>query len=334
MTSFLASIGLTALAGFGVSLVILAVALRFGWRAFLDHPNHRSLHRSPVPRIGGLGIAAGVIIGLLLFPPDRLAVFWFSVLAIFCVSLLDDVRDVSAGTRLIVQSASAAALVFAHLPPVGLISGVVAVVALVWMTNLFNFMDGADGLAAGMAVSGFAFLGHSAWTSGNASIAAASWLLAAASLAFLCFNFAPARVFLGDAGSAPLGFAAGALGVIGIAEETWPAWYPILVFSPFIMDATTTLAARFANGKNVFRAHREHYYQRLVRMGCGHRKTALMYYGLMVAAGVSALWALKKSALFQSALIAAWLVLYAVLMFSVNRLWKDRAQHEADACPV
>src|SRR6476659_1011719 len=114
-----------------------------------------------------------------------------------------------------------------------------------------------------------------------------NFCVAAAAAAFLLFNFHPARIFMGDAGAIPLGFLAATLGVTGWINGLWPLWLPVLVFSPFIADASVTLAKRALRGEKIWQAHREHYYQRVVRAGFGHRNMALLGYILMFAAGIS-----------------------------------------------
>src|SRR5204863_8526055 len=107
--------------------------------------------------------------------------------------------------------------------------------------------------------------------------------LAAAALAFLAVNRPRATMFLGDVGSVPLGFLAAAFGISGIVTGLWPSWFPVLAFLPFIADATVTLGRRAARGKNPAEAHRDHYYQRLNRMGAGHAGTLAAYALAMVA---------------------------------------------------
>src|SRR5262245_1457719 len=166
-------------------------------------------------------------------------------------------------------------------------------------------MDRSDGLAGGMAVFGFSFYAVAAWLAGSTEFALVNLSIAAAAGAFLVFNFHPARIFLGDAGSVPLGFLAAALGLIGWLQRDWTGWFPILVFSPFIMDASVTLARRLLRREKVWQAHRDHYYQRLVRLGWGHGRTALAEYAVMFASGVAALAALALPAGPQAALLAA-----------------------------
>jgi UDP-N-acetylmuramyl pentapeptide phosphotransferase/UDP-N-acetylglucosamine-1-phosphate transferase len=193
------------------------------------------------------------------------------------------------------------------------------VLAIVWMTNLYNFMDGADGLAGGMAVAGFGTLALAADAAGAPDLALAAGAVSAAGLAFLVFNAPPAKVFLGDAGSIPLGFLAGALGAIGIARGAWPAWFPLLVFSPFIVDATVTIGRRLAAGEKVWIAHRTHYYQRLVTGGWSHRRLAFAAWAAMLAAGASALVALEGTDMLHRGILALWVVAYVVSLVVIDR---------------
>jgi UDP-N-acetylmuramyl pentapeptide phosphotransferase/UDP-N-acetylglucosamine-1-phosphate transferase len=189
------------------------------------------------------------------------------------------------------------------------------------MINVYNFMDGSDGLAGGMALFGFGFYGGAAWLAGDSAFASVNFAVAAAAAGFLFFNFHPARIFMGDAGSVTLGFLVAALGLLGWQQGHWPAWFPVLVFSPFIVDASLTLARRLLRGEKVWQAHREHYYQRLVRMGYGHRVTALLEYVLMLLAGLSALWGLQQGERHRLGLLWLWASTYLVLMVVVDAHW-------------
>jgi UDP-N-acetylmuramyl pentapeptide phosphotransferase/UDP-N-acetylglucosamine-1-phosphate transferase len=291
----------------------------------LDRPNPRSLHEIPVPRTGGIGMHAGILLALGLIAPNLPITLATALGLLYVISLLDDIRGVAARWRLIVHliaagGFSASVLLDEH----GLITVLITSVAIAWMANLYNFMDGSDGLAGGMAVSGFSFYGVAAWFAGSTEFALVNFSIAAAAAAFLVFNFPPARVFMGDVGSVPLGFLAGALGVIGWVQRDWSWWFPVLVFSPFIVDATVTLARRALRGERVWQAHREHYYQHMVQLGLGHRRTALSWYGLMLAVGVAALWGLRLAPPGQALLLVACLAIYAVMMVAIDRRWADR----------
>jgi UDP-GlcNAc:undecaprenyl-phosphate/decaprenyl-phosphate GlcNAc-1-phosphate transferase len=296
-------------------------------RLGLDHPNLRSLHHVPIPRSGGLGVQLGVLLAAMMIGPGLPWTLWAAWGVMIVISLVDDLRDTPALGRLITHLIAAGAFAFGELfEHAGFLYAVFATLALTWMANLFNFMDGSDGLAGGMAVSGFAFYGVAAWHAGDTGFALLNISIAAAAGAFLAFNFHPARIFLGDVGSVPLGFLAGAFGVLGWLSGKWTLWFPALLFSPFIADASVTLARRLLRGEEVWRAHREHYYQRLVRIGWGHRKTAIAEYFLMLAAGSSALLGLEWPQAAQAGLCAVWLAIYVVLMRSIDRSWSQHAQ--------
>jgi UDP-N-acetylmuramyl pentapeptide phosphotransferase/UDP-N-acetylglucosamine-1-phosphate transferase len=195
-----------------------------------------------------------------------------------------------------------------------------AVLFTVWMTNLYNFMDGMDGFAGGMAVIGFATFALFGWRADHESFATVSLALAAASAGFLIFNFPPARIFMGDVGSSTLGFVVAALSIWGARDGVFPHWIAVLVFSPFVVDATVTLFRRLIRGERIWEPHRTHYYQRLVRLGWGHRKTVLWEYALMLASAGSALWAVSLPPAGQWALILAWATVYTGLAVLVSRL--------------
>jgi UDP-N-acetylmuramyl pentapeptide phosphotransferase/UDP-N-acetylglucosamine-1-phosphate transferase len=198
------------------------------------------------------------------------------------------------------------------------------------MTNLYNFMDGSDGLAGGMALFGFSTYAAAAAFGGAPDVVLLSLCLAAAAAAFLAFNFHPARIFMGDVGSIPLGFLAGSLGLLGWDRNIWPLWFPLLVFSPFIVDASVTLARRALRGERVWQAHRDHYYQRMVRSGLGHAGTALRWYAVMAAAGASSLLALFAPQHLQYLALLAWLSIYLCAGWLIDRRWRNHLNESAN----
>ena len=200
----------------------------------------------------------------------------------------------------------------------------IIVVAIIWSTNLYNFMDGADGLAGGMSMFGFGALAVVA-ADVNAQVAIACACIAGAAAGFLIHNFPPAKVFLGDAGSVPLGFLAATIGIEGWKQDVWPVWFPILVFSPFVVDATVTVTQRALRGTRVWHAHREHLYQRMVAGGFGHTRTAAAWYALMAIVAASAIVAVSWPNPWQIGLLFVWLALYAVLYVCVSRLIRTSA---------
>jgi UDP-N-acetylmuramyl pentapeptide phosphotransferase/UDP-N-acetylglucosamine-1-phosphate transferase len=281
-------LAVTGALSFAVAFAAVRVLLsRFG-RLALDEPNARSLHERPVPRTGGIAVLLGAAVAFAfgaapLWLPGALA------LGLAAVSFVDDLRRLSTPARLGAHLLAAGTVVWYLLSPMHLLEMAVLILAVAWITDLYNFMDGSDGLAGGMSLIGFAAYGIGAYLGGNVALAALSTALAASAAAFLVHNHHPARIFLGDVGSIPLGFLAAALGLAGWRNDLWPLWFPVLVFGPFIADATITLVKRAIRGERVWQAHRSHYYQRMVLMGLGHRRTARVGYALMAVCAAAAL---------------------------------------------
>lgn len=321
------TVAISALLALAVTAIVIGTLLRSRAASLvLDLPNHRSLHAAPTPRIGGIGILAGLAAacayayayayaGISVATPLLVA-----LALLIAISLRDDMRSIGAGwrmfTHLISAGLAAAVLVYdAH----GAIAAAAATVAIAWMTNLYNFMDGSDGLAGGMTLFGFGSYGIAAACAGDLPLATVSLVIAAAALGFLLFNFPPARVFMGDAGAIPLGFLAAVCGIAGAQRGVWPLWFGMVVFSPFIVDATLTLLKRLARGSKVWQAHREHYYQRLVQAGWGHRKTLFAEFALMAVVCAAAFAGLHLETLMQTGTLLAVVALYVVLVITLER---------------
>ena len=326
---------------FGVAFVISALGLLMYLRLpkrhlIWDLPNRpNAMHTNPTPRIGGLVMATAVVAAVLTLSgaslPKMLVIAAFMLLV---VSIFDDRWQLSPALRMAIHLAAALLMTwfwihsFASLhqaegawkwalTPIG---AVIVVLAITWMTNLYNFMDGADGMAGGMAIFGFGSYALVAYnTQGSTDITLLSAALAGAAAGFLLFNFSPAKVFMGDAGSIPLGFLAAILGIQGSLVGAWHWWFPLVVFSPFIVDATVTLLKRLWVRKKIWLAHRDHYYQRLILAGWSHRRTALTYYLIMLGTSTSAI--IAQSGGFEvpgigieSVILVTWVVIYALLL--------------------
>ena len=298
----------------------LALLLRSGLaqRIALDRANARSLHQGAVPRVGGL-VVIGITVVVGLLAATGLTVVAGMAGTLMLLGWADDRYGLPVSVRLTAHLISASAISVLLLPAAPVWGWLLLALALAWAMNLYNFMDGADGLAGGMAVFGFgayAVAGFSADVFGLAVLSASA---AGAAVGFLPHNLPPARLFMGDAGSVPLGFLAGALGWQGVARGLWPAWFPVLAFSPFIVDATVTLVRRLLAREAVWKAHRSHYYQRLVLGGWSHRRLALAQWAVMAAAGASALMALDGPAARQSAILVTWVLAYGAIGFAIDR---------------
>jgi Fuc2NAc and GlcNAc transferase len=259
-------------------------------KELLDIPNSRSSHSSPTPRGGGVAIVAAFLVGVLAIAFARelsLAVATALVAgggAIAAVGFLDDRRALRASVRFVVQLGAALVVVSLlggisdrTLAQWGLhghgvwLGATFAVLALVWVTNLFNFMDGIDGIAA----SESAFIaGAAAWIywyhGGDAGLTISMLCLAAASLGFLKWNWPPARIFMGDVGSGFIGFSLAALGLATSRPGIVPIEVWVILAGVFLVDATVTLIRRVARGDRWFEAHRIHAYQHLARRWNSH----------------------------------------------------------------
>lgn len=273
-----------ALAVFPLAALLAWGALRYATRRnMLDVPVDRSLHVTPTPRGGGIAIALCVVTGaawITLLGPLPAHVGWALVPGGIVVALLgwlDDRRGLPAAVRgagyLLAAAWGAWFLlphgVFAALP--------LAALAIAWFTNLYNFMDGADGIAAGQGISAGVF-GAVLFAAGGEWGAAGVCVIVAASCAgFLLFNFPPARMFMGDTGSCLLGYTFGVLALHGELTGVVPlaAWVLLLLW--FLVDATLTLARRLVRGEKWYSPHRTHAYQLLVQSGLGHRGLLLRF---------------------------------------------------------
>jgi UDP-GlcNAc:undecaprenyl-phosphate/decaprenyl-phosphate GlcNAc-1-phosphate transferase len=319
---------LAPLTDFVVALIAAALIVRLlasralGQLAF-DRPNERSLHGTAVPRSGGVGLVAGGGIAWAFAAQAGHHTEAALAAGLAAVFLVDDLRGLTVPVRLAAQAV--AVTIFAvrggdnAIPSLLLVCLIVP--GLIWSMNAYNFMDGVDGLAGGMAMFGFGAYAIAAQMEGARDLAGAAAIVSGAALGFLMWNFPPARIFLGDAGSIALGFLAAVLGILGWRRGVWPAWFPLLVFSPFLLDATVTLLRRLLRGETVWHAHRSHYYQRLVRMGWSHRRLTLLAYGLMVLASISALTALHAVPFTVAMLLSAWGVAYAAIAVWVDQRW-------------
>lgn len=298
----------------------------------LANPNERSLHVQPVPRTGGVAIWAGASLAWL---GAGAPVWWLAPLAaVLGISLLDDWRGVPARLRLFVHGVAACAVAIAY-RDAGSVSGwplaIVEAVAITWMANLYNFMDGSDGLAAGTGALGFGAYAFAAAQSGAPDLAIQCAVVATACAVFLLFNRPPARLFMGDIGSIGLGFAAGLIGLHGFVAGVWGFWLPPLVFAPFIADATITLLRRWRRGERLAHAHRDHFYQRKILIEGSHVGTLRAYLGWSLACGLVALAAARWRADAGVFVMLAAFLAFGAYCRTIDRRWTAylRATHAA-----
>lgn len=294
-------LGAVAIAG-GAGACLAAVGVRMLLRyggLQLDVPNERSSHTTATPRGGGVAIifgACAVWVAQIAVDPAFVAPLR-SLTALMLVSmvfggigLVDDTRGLRASDRLLLE------LFFALLFVIGgarwrtielgafgvelpfVVSVALSVLWLVWVTNLYNFMDGINGIAAGFGVVQSAFFVVLGIGTGNMPVAAASAALSGATVGFLPFNFPKARIFLGDSGSLFLGCLFGGLPLV--VHQINPAFGILaasIALGPFLLDATVTLVTRALRRENVFAAHRSHAYQRLALAFGLHAPVTVIY---------------------------------------------------------
>jgi UDP-N-acetylmuramyl pentapeptide phosphotransferase/UDP-N-acetylglucosamine-1-phosphate transferase len=252
-------------------------------RAVLDMPNERSSHVVPTPRGGGIaviGVSAIAWLGLVAVGelPMSVAIVALAALGLAAVSWFDDLRGLSPALRLLAQFVAVAAgmwvlprgAIFQGWLPHGL-DVMAGALLWVWFVNLFNFMDGIDGIDGSEAAA--IGLGIVVIASSDPGLAAPAAAIIGAVLGFLVWNWTPARIFLGDVGSVPLGYLLGFLLYELALRGEWQAAVILPLY--FFADATFTLLHRLLRGERVWQAHREHFYQRAVQHGLGHDAVVL-----------------------------------------------------------
>jgi len=289
----------------GAIVIFLAAAgltawvRRYALRAhLLDHPNHRSSHTQPTPRGGGISIVVtSLVAAAALWALGRLdaglaLAFIGGGSAVALVGFLDDRGSVPMAARFVVHFMAAVWALYwlgglprlqvgEQLIDLGWAGNFLAVLGLIWALNLFNFMDGIDGLAGseaaciGLLSGGLAF-GFQGGT--GASLLAICLGLAA--LGFLAWNWPPARIFMGDVGSGYLGFTIAVLAIADARSQPAALFIWLILAAVFFVDATVTLVQRWRRGERVHEAHRTHAYQWLSRRWNSHRRVTLAVLGV------------------------------------------------------
>ncbi|MEY3218960.1 MAG: hypothetical protein RIT27_317 [Pseudomonadota bacterium] len=306
---------------FMIATSLTALLSKQTW--FLAMPNERSLHFRATPQTGGLAILIALVITnwlmIILYGTVQGWVWIASGSALIAgIAFLDDAFEISPIWRLIVQFLAAFFVVSIGNIQIDFIPIIIQIFFVVWTVNLYNFMDGMDGFASGMAVWGFgtlAILGMD-----QPLFMGLNVLIAASNLGFLVFNFPPAKIFMGDTGATVLGFFAATLILLGGKLQLFPFWLGLLAFSPFIVDSTVVLFKRLIKKEKIWKPHRSHYYQRLTQLkGWGHRKTVLLEYALMAMCSVSSLLMSVMPFLFQMVFLVIWFLFYVVLIWYLEK---------------
>lgn len=268
----------------GLTLLLRRYALA---KSLIDIPNERSSHSVPTPRGGGLAIVAAfllalpVLTGLGLLDIATLIALFGSGLLVAVIGFADDHGHIAAKWRLLGHFVAAAWALYwlSGLPPIeffgvtfdlGWFGNILALVFLVWMLNLYNFMDGVDGLASVEAVCVCLGMCLVCWLGGSIEIIWAPLALAIAVSGFLFWNFPIAKIFMGDAGSGFLGVVIGTLAILSSFNKPELLWSWIILLGVFIVDATITLLMRLIAGAKIYEAHSSHAYQYAARKYRSH----------------------------------------------------------------
>lgn len=273
---------------FALSVLFTGVYRQFALtRNLLDHPNHRSSHSYPTPRGGGIVFCALFLICLIVLPwlhkvpVDSFRLLGVPALIIAILGFLDDVKGLPAKLRFAIQLAAAVLFLYTlkldfatdfhgWLIIFPSISFLLLLLAMVWSTNLYNFMDGTDGIAAMEAITIYGVGGVLLWLQGAYSVAYMSWLLTAGVAGFLVWNWPKAKLFMGDVASSFLGFLVIPFALVGYFKFGLSIFVWFILYLSFTLDATLTLIRRLLNREKIYQAHKLHAYQRLHQAGYTH----------------------------------------------------------------
>ncbi|MDD4977065.1 MAG: MraY family glycosyltransferase [Gallionella sp.] len=335
----------------GFAWAILCVSALGTWllirhlKAF-DVPNERSSHTKVTPRGGGIAIVAAFLVGISMihYIGDKSPIsttyfvgFLGASFLIAALSFYDDFKQLSFKIKLVahvlailVMMLSGIVMYIPALPFLGEIhlgwwAYPLTFIWVLGLTNSYNFIDGIDGIAASSAVIAALFFSYITYHQGSLFIYLTSLVLAAATLGFLVFNWSPAKIFMGDVGSTFLGFTFAVIAIIAARyDHSHTSFFvmPLLLFH-FIFDTAYTFTRRLLAGDHVFTAHRTHLYQLLNRTGYTHKQVTLIYSGMAMAQGFSAIWMIDN--LGESRLLMYLLFLIAYSAFAIYVMRRTKA---------
>lgn len=310
MAFTLVTYGMLLAGAFGVALLATPLMRRFALRhALLDVPNERSAHSVPTPRGGGSAIAAAFFSSLALLlwwdvlpQAAGMALLWGGLL-VAAVGAWDDRRHIAPLWRLLAHVLAAVWALFWLGKDLSVVHASLALLGIVWLTNLYNFMDGIDGLAGSQALCAALAGGVLLWLSDAPGLALASLTLAMSSAGFLVWNWPPAKIFMGDTGSGLLGYSFAVLALASAQSGALSALIWLILLAPFVLDATLTLLRRMLRGECWYQAHATHLYQRMAQAGYSHKQVTMA----VIILNVALLWGLAAW-LWRHAELAVWTV--------------------------
>lgn len=324
-----------------VILFILSLGLTAWFRCYalkkdlMDHPNHRSSHAQPTPRGGGVVFCALFLLALMVLPVlhmaplDSFRVLGVPALMIALLGYFDDVYGLPAKLRFAVQTA--AAVLFLYLLEIDYSSylhgwliawhgaGIVLmIISIVWSTNLYNFMDGTDGIASMEAIFVYGVGGVLLWMQAAQTLAYLAWALVAAVSGFLVWNWPRAKIFMGDVASSFLGFLIIPFALFGYFEYGLSVFVWFILYLAFSMDATLTLLRRLLHKEKIWQAHKLHAYQRLHQAGYSHLQVLWIMMSLNTVLSLLAVLAMRHQQWLAETVAVAvvvYLCFYAVVEY-------------------
>lgn len=298
-----------------VTPFVIKLAIKIG---ATDKPNSRKVHEKVMPRLGGLAIFIGVMVGFYVsgLYKEQVTAISIGAIVIIAIGIMDDMMELSAKTKLLGQILAAAAVVasglkidFLTIPFIGMFdlgwwTYPITILWIVGITNAINLIDGLDGLAAGTSFIVITTIAFMAGIAGKALIFGLALILLGSILGFLFYNFHPAKIFMGDTGALFLGYGIAILSLLGLFKSVtlFSFIVPIIILGVPVFDTTFAIIRRIVNKRPISSPDKSHLHHRLLALGLSHRNTVLAIYGLGVIFSVSAV-VFSRTTLWGSILI-------------------------------
>ena len=289
---------------------------------FYDIPNNRSSHKYKTLKIGGL-VLFPFILSFSLYSLDDFIIklILFCSTFIFIISFIDDLFDISIYIRLLIHLLCSFVFLF-FFGNYNNFLFIFFLISLIWICNLYNFMDGIDGLASIMTTFGFIFLAIPLFFNEIYHLYKLCIYIAIGSLSFFYFNYFKSKIFLGDSGAVTIGFLAGCIGLCGANYGAWPIWYPTLIFSTFGADATLTLVLRVIQKNNPLKPHKEYFFHKLKDLGFNKKTIVLLYAFFIVFSSSLGLFLLEKNIFLIYTILFIYFLFICFLLIFINHKWK------------
>ena len=290
-------------------------------KIFYDYPIHRSSHNVPTLKIGGM-----IFFPILFFlnfifinhGPLNFIIYCASIIFIF--SLLDDLIEMPITLRLFIHFFISYIFLF-QFSDFTIVTLIFFLVSLVWITNLYNFMDGIDGLAGSMTLVGILFLSIPLYLKEFYSLLLFNIYILFIIIPFFYFNFFRSKIFLGDSGAVTIGFLVGCIGLYGSNYGIWPIWYPTLIFSTFGADATLTVLIKVFNRENPLKPHKHYFFHKLIDLGVNKKIIVLIYLIFMFFSSSLAFFLLYLDTISIYIPLIIYLTIILLILSFIHFLW-------------